>query len=323
VLRCAQGLSNRLIAQALDINEHTVGKWRDRFIQDGVDGLLDAPRSGAPRTLTDERVAHIVKTTLESAPKDATHWSTRSLARSLGESKSSIARIWRAFGLQPHRCETFKLSTDPLFVDKVRDIVGLYMNPPERALVLCVDEKTQIQALARTQPLLPLRPGQPQRRTHDYKRHGTTSLFAALDAHTGHVIGQTQRRPRTLEFLTFLGTVEQNVPPELDVHLILDNYGTHKTQKVRRWLAKRPRFHVHFTPTSSSWLNLVERFFALLTQKQLRRGVHRSVSELEAAVLGYIAQHNESPKPFIWTKTADAILETLAAYCQRINDSGH
>lgn len=323
VLLCAQQQSNQQVAQALGIHHHTVGKWRARFVQDGLDGLLDSPRSGAPRTLTDERVARVVQTTLESAPKDATHWSTRSLARSLGESKSSIARIWRAFGLQPHRCETFKLSTDPDFVDKVRDIVGLYMDPPERALVLCVDEKSQIQALDRTQPLLPLRPGQPQRRTHDYKRHGTTSLFAALDAHSGRVIGQTHRRHRTLEFLAFLNTIEQNVPPELDVHLILDNYGTHKTQKVRRWLAKRPRFHVHFTPTSSSWLNLVERFFALLTQKQLRRGVHRSVAELEAAVLGYIAQHNESPKPFIWTKTADQILESIERFCLRTLGTGH
>ena len=265
----------------------------------------------------------VLTLTLESKPADATHWSTRSLAQRTGFSRASIHRIWRAFALAPHRAETFKLSRDPLFIDKVRDIVGLYLDPPERALVLCVDEKSQIQALDRTAPLLPMRPGQIERRTHDYKRHGTTSLFAALDAKTGKIIGQTRRRHRSTEFRAFLDTIEKNVPADLDVHLILDNYGTHKTDLIRTWLAKRPRFHLHFTPTSASWLNLVERWFATLTEKQLRRGVHRSTHELERAIRGYIDHNNQSPKPLIWHKTADQILDSVARFCTRTLETGH
>jgi transposase len=261
--------------------------------------------------------------TLESTPSHATHWSTRLLAQRCGMSQSAVSRIWRAFALQPHRSETFKLSRDPLFIEKVRDIVGLYLNPPERALVLCVDEKAQVQALDRTQPLLPMRPGQVERRTHDYARHGTTSLFAALDVKTGKVIGECHRRHRSVEFRKFLDTLDAAVPAALDVHLILDNYGTHKTALIRRWLAKRPRYHLHFTPTGASWINLVERLFALLTERQLRRGVHRSTRELEAALLAYLEHHNREPKPFIWTKTADEILASLARFCERTSDSGH
>jgi transposase len=268
-------------------------------------------------------VERVLAMTLESLPRDATHWSTRSLAKQCGLSRSTVSRIWRAFALQPHRTETFKLSKDPLFIEKVRDIVGLYMNPPDRALVLCVDEKSQIQALDRTQPLLPMRPGQAERRSHDYKRHGTTSLFAALDVKTGTVIGACHRRHRSVEFRKFLDTIEQAVPSSLDIHLILDNYGTHKTAAIRSWLAKRPRFHVHFTPTSASWINLVERWFAALTEKQIRRGVHRSVHQLEAAIKNYLALTNASPKPFIWTKTADEILTSVARFCQRTSETGH
>jgi transposase len=300
-----------------------VGKWRARFVAKRADGLLDEPRPGAPRTISDASVEKIVRTTLETKPHDATHWSTRSMARASGLSQTAVVRIWRAFGLQPHRAETFKLSADPLFIEKVRDIVGLYLSPPEHALVLCVDEKTQVQALNRTQPLLPMRPGQAERRTHDYARHGTTSLFAALDAKTGKVIGQCQRRHRAAEFRKFLDTIDRNVPPTLDVHLILDNYATHKTATIRNWLAKRPRYHLHFTPTSASWLNLVERWFATLTEKQLRRGVHRSTRELETAIHSYLDATNKKPKPFIWTKTADQILESIARFCQRISNSGH
>lgn len=266
-------------------------------------------------------VERVLTRTLESQPEAATHWSTRRMATATGLSQSTISRIWRAFSLQPHRAETFKLSRDPLFIDKVRDIVGLYLAPPDRALVLCVDEKSQIQALDRTAPLLPMRPGQPERRTHDYKRHGTTSLFAALDTRTGKIIGQTQRRHRSEEFRKILDTIERDVPKDMDVHLILDNYGTHKTQLIRRWLAKRPRFHLHFTPTSASWLNLVERWFALLTERQLRRGVHRSTKELESAIENFIQHHNRDPKPFVWHKTADQILDSLARFCKRISDS--
>ncbi len=261
--------------------------------------------------------------TLESIPSEATHWSTRLMARRCGMSQSAISRIWRAFALEPHRSETFKLSRDPLFIEKVRDIVGLYLNPPDRALVLCVDEKAQIQALDRTQPLLPMRPGQVERRTHDYARHGTTSLFAALDLKTGRVMGECHRRHRSLEFRKFLDRVDGVVPGHLDVHLILDNYGTHKTPLIRRWLAKRPRYHLHFTPTGASWINLVERWFATLTERQLRRGVHRSRRELEAAIQGYLDHHNQHAKPFVWTKTADEILASTARFCQRISDSGH
>jgi transposase len=323
ILRCAEGLTNTQVAGLAQVRIATVGKWRQRFVERRLDGLLDEPRPGAPRKVSDADVERAVAMTLESTPKDATHWSTRSLAKESGLSRSTIGRIWRAFALQPHRSETFKLSKDPLFIDKVRDIVGLYMDPPDHALVLCVDEKSQIQALNRTQPLLPMRPGQIERRTHDYKRHGTTSLFAALDVATGTVIGELHRRHRSAEFRKFLDTIDDAVPGDLEVHLILDNYGTHKTAAIRRWLAKRPRFHVHFTPTSSSWLNLVERFFAALTEKQIRRGAHRSVRELETAIKQYLAVTNESPKPFVWTKSADEILASVARYCARTSGSGH
>lgn len=323
ILRCAEGRTNTQVAEQVQVRIATVGKWRQRFVERRLDGLLDEPRPGAPRKVSDADVERALTMTLESTPKDATHWSTRSLAREAGLSRSTVGRIWRAFALQPHRSETFKLSKDPLFIDKVRDIVGLYMDPPDRALVLCVDEKSQIQALNRTQPLLPMRPGQIERRTHDYARHGTTSLFAALDVKTGTVIGELHRRHRSVEFRKFLDTIDATVPNDLDVHLILDNYGTHKTEAIRRWLAKRPRFHVHFTPTSSSWLNLVERFFAALTEKQIRRGVHRSVRELETAIKQYLTVTNASPKPFVWTKTADEILSSVARYCARTSGSGH
>lgn len=323
ILRCAEGFTNTQVASQVHVRIATVGKWRQRFVERRLDGLLDEPRPGAPRKVSDADVERALAMTLESTPRDATHWSTRSLAKESGLSRSTIGRIWRAFALQPHRRETFKLSKDPLFIDKVRDIVGLYMDPPDRALVLCVDEKSQIQALNRTQPLLPMRPGQVERRTHDYKRYGTTSLFAALDVATGTVIGELHRRHRSAEFRKFLDTIDNAVPGDLDIHLILDNYGTHKTAAIGRWLAKRPRFHVHFTPTSSSWLNLVERFFAALTEKQIRRGAHRSVRELETAIKQYLAVTNESPKPFVWTKSADEILASVARYCTRTSGSGH
>ena len=323
ILLCASGKSNTAVAEELNITIQTVGKWRTRFLARRLDGLLDDPRPGAPRRISDADVERVVTETLESKPKDATHWSTRSMASATGMSQSAISRIWRAFALQPHRTETFKLSTDPLYVEKVRDIVGLYLNPPDRALVLCVDEKSQIQALDRTQPLLQLRPGQVERRTHDYKRHGTTSLFAALDVKTGTLIGECHSRHRAIEFRKFLNTIDASVPMELEVHLILDNYATHKTPAIHRWLARHPRFHLHFTPTSASWINLVERWFAMLTEKQLRRGVHRSTNALKAAIMNYMALSNETPKPFIWTKTADQILAKTAKFCRRISDSGH
>jgi transposase len=323
VLAAADGLSNQSIVARLRVTPQTVSKWRRRFLTHRLDGLLDEPRPGAPRTIRDEAVERVVTLTLESTPTDATHWSTRSMAHRTGMSQSAISRIWRAFGLQPHRSETFKLSRDPLFIEKVRDIVGLYLNPPQKALVLCVDEKSQIQALDRTQPLLPMRPGQIERRTHDYMRHGTTSLFAALEVKTGEVLGQCQRRHRSVEFRKFLRHIETNVPDDLDVHLIMDNYGTHKTALIQRWMVRHPRFHVHFTPTGATWLNLVERFFAAITEKQIRRGVHRSTRELETAIYHYLDTHNHAPKPFVWTKTADQILASIARFCQRISDSGH
>lgn len=323
ILACAEGKPNGLVARQVRVRQQTVGKWRSRFVAKGLEGLLDEPRPGTPRRVTDAEVEKVLTTTLESLPRDATHWSTRSLAQQAGLSRSTISRIWRAFGLQPHRSETFKLSKDPLFIDKVRDIVGLYLNPPDRALVLCVDEKSQIQALDRTQPLLPMRPGQAERRSHDYKRHGTTSLFAALDVKTGAVIGECHRRHRSVEFRKFLDTIDQSVPASLDVHLILDNYGTHKTATIRAWFAKRPRFHVHFTPTSASWINLVERWFATLTEKQIRRGAHRSVRELVSSIKSYLAVTNQSPRPFVWTKTADEILASVARFCARTSGSGH
>ena len=323
VLTCAEGKTNTAVAGVVGVGRLTVGKWRSRFQERRLDGLLDRPRSGAPRTVSDADVERVLARTLETTPRGATHWSTRSMAEASGLSRSTINRIWRAFSLQPHRTETFKLSSDPLFIEKVRDIVGLYMNPPEKALVLCVDEKSQIQALNRTQPLLPMRPGQIERRTHDYVRHGTTSLFAALDVKTGEVIGKCHQRHRAIEFRKFLDQIDASVPSDLDVHMVLDNYGTHKTALIRRWMAKRPRFHMHFTPTSSSWLNLVERWFAELTEKQLRRGVHRSTRELEEAIYSYMQVSNENLKPFRWTKTADEILANLARFCKRTLESGH
>ncbi len=323
ILACAEGKTNTVVAQELDVTKQMVGKWRARFCAQRVDGLLDEPRPGAPRRITDADVERVIALTLESTPRGATHWSTRSMAKCAGMTQSAVSRIWRAFALQPHRTETFKLSKDPLFIEKVRDVVGLYLDPPDRALVLSVDEKSEIQALDRTAPLLPLRPGQIERRTHDYVRHGTTSLFAALDTATGKVIGSLHKRHRSIEFVKFLDQIDAAVPQDLDVHLVLDNYSTHKTALVRRWLAKRPRYQLHFTPTSASWLNQVERFFAALTEKQLRRGVFRSTRELETAILDYLGIANANPKPFIWTKTADQILATLARFCQRTSDSVH
>lgn len=321
VLACSSGLNNQVVAKKLRLAGQTVGRWRARFVRDRLEGLYDEPRPGAPRKITDAQVEAVVIRTLESKPKAATHWSVRSMAKASGLSRMTVSRVWKAFGLQPHRSESFKLSPDPLLIDKIRDVVGLYLNPPDHALVLCVDEKSQIQALDRTQPLLPMRPGQIERRTHDYRRHGTTSLFAALDVKTGKILGQIHRRHRSVEFRRFLDAIEDNVPTQLDVHVIMDNYGTHKTAIIRNWFAKRPRFHVHFTPTYGSWLNLVERWFAELTQKQIRRGSHRSVSDLEKAIRDFIDAHNSEPKPFIWTKTADQILASIARFAQRTLDT--
>lgn len=316
VLTCAEGGQNKEVAAKLGLDRQTVGKWRRRFVEQRVDGLHDEPRSGAPRTIDDTRIEAVIVQTLESGPENATHWSSRGMAKASGLSVSTVQRIWRAFGLQPHRMETFKLSTDPNFVAKVRDVVGLYVSPPEHAIVLCVDEKSQIQALDRSQPMLPMRLGQPARRSHDYKRHGTTSLFAALDIATGRVIGKCYGRHRAAEFRKFLDEIEAAVPRELDVHLVMDNYATHKTPLIRRWLAKRPRWHVHLTPTSSSWLNQVERFFALLTDKKIRRGVYRSVAALRADITSFIERHNTDPKPFRWTKSADDILASIERFCR-------
>lgn len=315
--------TNMAIAEQLGITTMTVAKWRGRFAKRGLDGLHDEPRPGAARTITDEQVERVITTTLESTPDNATHWSTRSMAEKTGMSQSAISRIWRAFALQPHRSEAFKLSKDPLFIDKVRDVVGLYLNPPDRALVLCVDEKPSIQAIEGTAPVLPMQPGQVERHSHDYIRHGTTDLFAALDIKAGTVIGEMHRRHRSLEFRHFLDTIDRNVPAELDVHLVLDNASTHKSPLILRWLAKRPRYHVHFTPTSSSWLNLVECWFSILTRRQLQRGTHGSTHALEKTIRNYISCNNAEPKPFIWTKTADEILDSVARFCQRTSDSHH
>ncbi len=333
ILLSAEGDSNRNVAKKAGVHETTVCKWRRRFQEKRLDGLLDEPRPGAPRKISDRMVERIVTMTLESTPADATHWSTRDLAKRIGVSQSTVSRVWRAFNLQPHRVKTFRLSNDPLFVEKVRDIVGLYMNPPTHAVVLCVDEKSQIQALERSQPLLPMRPGQPERRTHDYLRHGTTTLFAALDVATGEVIGECYSRHRSREFLRFLKTIDEEVPDGLDVHLILDNYSTHKTLSVQRWLARHPRFHVHYTPTYSSWLNLVERWFAILSERKIKRASHRSTRELERDIREFLANTNEHPKPFIWTKSADQILASIRRFAQytlesqgiewRTSDSGH
>jgi transposase len=323
-LACADGKSNAAVAEELGISRETVRKWRMRFLADRVGGLVDDPRPGRPRVIGDDRITEIITKTLEEKPaRGDTHWSTRSMAESAGISQSTVSRMWRAFGLKPHAVQSWKLSTDPFFVEKVRDVVGLYLNPPENALVLCVDEKSQIQALDRTAPILPMLPTTPARATHDYVRHGTTSLFAAFDVKSGSVIATAHRRHRSQEFLRFLKTIDTSVPAEFDLHLVLDNYATHKTPAVKAWLLKHPRFHLHFTPTSSSWLNLVERWFAELTTRKLRRSAHRSVVELEADIRAWINEWNKNPKPFVWTKTADQILNTLAAYCQRINDSGH
>jgi len=323
VLACADGVDNKIVASRQRVTPQTVSKWRARFVEHRLDGLLDAPRPGAPRTIEDTQVDAVIAKTLETIPEGATHWSTRMMAREAGLSQTAVSRIWRAFGLQPHRQDTFKLSSDPLFVEKVRDIVGLYMDPPLMAMVLCVDEKSQIQALDRTQPMLPLAPGIPERRTHDYKRHGTTTLFAAFDIASGAVIGQTHRRHRSSEFLQFLRTVDASVPAMLDVHLVMDNYGTHKTPAIKNWFARHPRFHVHFTPTSASWLNQVECWFATLTQRCVRRGTHRSTRELEQALHRHIELNNTDPKPFAWSKTADDILASIERFCLRTSNSRH
>ena len=323
VLLASQGLNNTEIAARLGVHRPMVRKWRSRFAEFRLDGLIDEPRPGKPRTISDEQVEQVIVKTLESTPKDATHWSTRSMAAEVGLTQSAVHRIWRAFGLQPHRQETWKLSKDPQFVAKVRDVVGLYLNPPERAVVLCVDEKSQIQALDRTAPILPMLPGTPQRATHDYKRSGTSSLYAALDLTSGKVIGSLHARHRAIEFKRFLQTLDREVPAELDVHMILDNSSTHKTPAIKKWLLAHPRFVLHFTPTSSSWLNLVERWFSELTNKKLRRGAHRSVRELNTDIRAWIADWNENPRPYVWTKTADQILDSISRYCDRINASGH
>jgi transposase len=320
VLACAAGTDSAVVARRLHVTPATVCKWRGRFVRQRLDGLYDEPRPGAQRTITDEQVEAVVIRTLETTPRGETHWSTRGMAKAMGLSHMAISRIWHTFGLQPHRSETFKLSNDPLLIEKVRDIVGLYLNPPAHAAVFCVDEKPQIQALDRTQPLLPMQPGQVERRTHDYKRHGTTTLFAALNAKTSDVITQFHQRHRSAQFREFLDLLDVRVPRGLDVHIIMDNYSTHKTPLIRNWFAKRPRFHVHFTPTYGSWLSLVERWFAELTNKRIRRGTFRSVPELKAAIQEFIDAHQTNPKPFVWTKSADEILASIARFAQRTVD---
>ena len=323
VLGAAEGRYNKEIAAELRCHPATVTKWRSRFAQRRLDGLCDDPRPGPPRTIDDAKVEEVIVRTLESAPRDATHWSTRSMAKAVGISRSSVHAIWQAFGLKPHLVEEFKLSPDPQFIDKVRDVVGLYLNPPEAAVVLCVDEKTGVQALDRTAPMLPLMPGAAQRRTHDYRRHGTTDLFAALDAASGKVITSMTPRHRSEEFRRFLNLIDKEVPEHLDVHIILDNVSTHKTPTIQRWLLRHPRFSFHFTPTYSSWMNLVERWFSELTTKWLRRGTHTSVKDLKDSINAWTHNWNKDPKPFIWRKTADEILDNLATYIQRIPQTGH
>lgn len=323
VLAAADGGSNSEVAQRLGLDRSTVRRWRGRFVEQRCDGLLDEPRPGRPRSIDDSKIKDLITTTLESAPKNATHWSTRSMAEHLDLSQSTVSRVWRAFGLAPHKRDSWKLSKDPLFTEKVRDVVGLYMNPPERALVLCVDEKTQIQALNRTQPIFPMLPGTPQRASHDYVRNGTSSLYAALDIASGKVIGSLHSRHRATEFIAFLRKIDAEVPADLGVHLVMDNASTHKTPAVKRWLSSHPRFVVHFTPTSASWMNLVERWFAELTNKKLQRSTHRSVRQLNADIRAWIETWNENPRPYVWVKTADQILESVARYCERIKDSGH
>jgi transposase len=324
VLACAQGQTNKAVAEQLGVWPQTVTKWRGRFVHQRLEGLSDEPRPGRPRTITDEQVEQVITKTLEEPPpRQDTHWSTRQMARATGMSQTAISRIWRAFGLKPHLVETWKLSTDPQFIDKVRDIVGLYLDPPAAALVLCVDEKSQIQALDRTAPSLPILPTTPARRSHDYVRNGTASLVAALDVASGKVISSMHRRHRHQEFLKFLKTIDATVPAGLDVHLVCDNYATHNTEAIKTWFLRHPRFHLHFTPTYSSWLNLVERWFAELTNRKLRRSAHRSVAELEADLSAWIQAWNDDPRPFVWTKTADEILDNLARYLHLINNSGH
>ncbi len=323
VLAAADGLTNTEIAERLGISRKMAATWRARFAEYHLDGLLDEPRPGRPRTVTDAHVEAVIVRTLETTPKDATHWSTRSMAAETGLTQSAVHRIWRAFGLQPHRQDTWKLSKDPQFVDKVKDVVGLYLDPPERAVVLCVDEKSQIQALDRTAPILPMLPGVPERATHDYKRSGTSSLYAALDITSGQVISALHGRHRAIEFKKFLQTIDREVPPDLEVHLVLDNASTHKTPAIKKWLLAHPRFVLHFTPTSSSWMNLVERWFGELTTKKLRRGSHRSVRALNTDIRAWIDTWNQNPKPFVWTKTADQILDSISRYCTRINESRH
>lgn len=323
VLACAEGANNTQIAKDLGLSRPTVRRWRDRFAIDRLDGLLDEARPGPPRTISDEQVFEVITATLETTPPNATHWSTRSMAAASGLSQSAVSRIWRAFGLQPHRRETFTLSKDPLFIEKVRDVVGLYLDPPERAVVLCVDEKSQIQALDRTAPMLAMRPGVPARQTHDYKRNGTTNLYAALNVASGLVISQLSARHRAIEFRRFLDLIDSQVPEGLDVHLILDNVSTHKTPAIRRWLVRHPRFQFHFTPTYSSWMNLVERWFGELTTKWLTRSTHHSTRDLEKSIRHWIKTWNDNPRPFVWHKTADQIIESIARYIQPSTGTGH
>ena len=318
VLRCAEGGTNKEAAADLGVDESTVERWRARFIARRLEGLHDERRPGRPPSILLDQVEDVVMATLESTPGKDTHWSRASMARRTGLSKSTIGRIWKKFDLKPHLQDSFKLSADPFFVEKVVDVVGLYHNPPDKAVVLCVDEKSQIQALDRSQPVLPMMPGMPERRTHDYLRHGITSLFAAFNIADGTVISELHRRHRAIEFRKFLVRIDKAVPADLDVHLVCDNYATHNTPEIRTWLARHPRFHVHFTPTGSSWMNQVERWFGLLTDKLIRRGVHTSVQALENDIREWIATWNDNPRPFTWTKTADEILNSLADYLAKV-----